>query len=173
MRGAFPPVGAHSVRPCFRNAAGNCAGGQCPPLRNPAPGGAGALTSLRGYRRAYRCHARFGRTPVPASLRLRQNAARIAGFPFCLRCGPTGTVRLSSRLSPQFKQFLFELALDAARRRRKLHISRFRLRRKLAHSAAPPLPARPASLGSGWVPGSWAGQSKTGLFNLSVQAVFV
>ena len=33
-------------------------------------------------------------------------------------------------------------------RRRKLHISRSALRAELAHSAAPPLPTRPASLGS-------------------------
>ena len=33
-------------------------------------------------------------------------------------------------------------------RRRKLRITRFRLRRKLVHYAAPPLPTRPASLGS-------------------------
>ena len=39
-------------------------------------------------------------------------------------------------------------------RRRKLHIPRFRSKgRKLAHSAAPPLPTGPASLGSGGSPG--------------------
>ena len=38
-------------------------------------------------------------------------------------------------------------------RRRPLHISRFRLRRKLALSAAPPCPTGPASLGSGGDPG--------------------
>lgn len=45
-------------------------------------------------------------------------------------------------------------ALSPARRRRKLHIPHFRPKgRKLARSAAPPLPTGPASLGSGGSPG--------------------
>ena len=44
---------------------------------------------------------------------------------------------------------------DAGRRRHKLHITRFRRcrRRKLAHSAVPPLPAETASLGFGGISG--------------------
>ena len=66
------------------------------------------------------------------------------------------------RLAPQFR-LLQRLQLRLPQRplcitghpprRRPLHISRFRLRRKLALSAAPPCPTGPASLGSGGDPG--------------------
>ena len=77
--------------------------------------------------------APFGRLQEPPPQKA--ETARTAGS--CGRAGGTTTP-----------------ALSPARRRRKLHISRFRPKgRKLARSAAPPLPTGPASLGSGGSPG--------------------
>ena len=74
--------------------------------------------------------------------------------PHCGRLASETRLRAQCGQMYQVKAGAVTPGLYPAFRRRKLHIPRFHpKRRKLAHSAAPPFPTGPTSLGSGGSPG--------------------
>ena len=104
---------------------------------------------------------------------------RGSSFPHRTRCAGLRRGPRNRRLAPQSRLFQrLQLRLPQRPlcitghppRRRPLHISRFRLRRKLALSAAPPCPTGPASLGSGGGPGMATGAADPGYSSVSTSA---